>query len=271
MIEYKITLEELPSSDTNTTDVGTITQIDITPPDDTGWTLEYSFKGNYNIFHVWKKGGIKFDGGFQNYCTSVGDDITNNLVGEGANLVLTTSAGQPTSTLTFEFIPEYSYIYGGIFAWDNASVGDTATLEIIGKATTLVTSGTLTLDVDSATNKVYYVGTGGTYAFGGNPTLVPNKTNTGYWDYNPNATNPLTPNTTNTGEYDIYNTDIVVANFLNKIALYPFANNSVELNTDNAWKVEPGYEFRLVLNNASNTAWTVSLTFFMIKSFTSNY
>ena len=71
----------------------------------------------------------------------------------------------------------------------------------------------------------------------GIPTLVDNKTLTGWWDF---TNDQLVPNIEQKGSFDIYTVDVTVARLLNDLDLMPKASGENCIKADNAWKVFPG-------------------------------
>jgi len=264
-IKRKITAQELPMVDTSPSYKNEAREFLIDAPDGSGWSLEHSFRGEYNIFHVWKKGDTNYDNDYENCWSSVADDIDNDVVGGGAKFTIDILSAESEKSIEGAFLPFETFIHGGSLFWEGDNSPKSVTLEVVGAPTDLV-SGT-TVDVDND-GKIFFVGqSNGNYDLGTNVCIIDNKTNSGHWDY---IDYQLLPNMNNEGKYDLYNKEIVVAKLINSFDLLPSSHGSKTIESGNAWKVLPHYKFRLrVHDNSSNCK--VSLMFHMIKRKTVSY
>ena len=254
-IKRIITAQEIPEVDTSPDLRTSDREIDAVQPDGIGWKLENSFRGEYNIFHVWKQGDINYDSGFENYWSSKSDDVANNVVGDGNKFSLSLTSSDSELSVEGEFIPYESYIYGGSIFWDGDSSNKTVTLEVIAKQTTLVSGDSITVD---GNNKIVPNETqSGTHDIDV-PTLVDNKTSTGWWDY---TDHQLVPNYSQEGTFDLYNVDKTVARLLNEIDLMPSEAGNNEIKSENAWRVFPGYKFKFIAKNPDSGTWKTTLVF----------
>lgn len=266
-IKRKITAQALPEVDTSPDLRDSNREFEALAPEGVGWKLENSFRGEYNIFHVWKKGDVNYDNGFENYWTSKGDDLSNGIVGDGTKFSISMTTGDTQKTVEGTFLPYESFIYGGTIFWEGSSNKKTVSLDVVASASS-IKSGT-TVTVDSNTNKVIPSSDNtGTNDIDGIPTLVDNKTLNGWWDF---TNDQLIPNIEQKGSFDIYTVDVTVARLLNDLDLMPKASGENCIKADNAWKVFPGYKFKLIANSIEDGDWDVSLVFHMIKRKTVSY
>lgn len=266
-IKRKITAQPIPDVDASPDYKDQDRVFDALAPEGVGWKLENSFRGEYNIFHVWKKGDINYDDGMENYWTSKGDDLINGTVGDGQKFSISMGTGETTKSVEGSFLPYESFIYGGTIFWEGDSNKKTVTLDVVATAASLTTGDSVI--VESGTNKVVPKSdNSGTNALDGIPTLVDSKTSTGWWDF---IDNELVPNFNMEGSFDIYTVDKTVARLLNDFDLMPKVSGESCIKADNAWKVFPGYKFKLIANNIEDGNWDVSLVFHMIKRKTVSY
>lgn len=266
-IKRKITAQEVPDVDVSPDYKNKSRIFDAASPDGVGWKLENSFRGEYNIFHVWKKGDVDYDDGLENYWTSKGDNLDNGTVGDGEKFSITMNTGDTTKSVEGSFLPYESFIYGGTICWEGSNNKKTVSLDVVATAANTTIGSTVT--IESGTNKVIPSPTNsGTHDIDGIPTLVDNKTLTGWWDF---IDNELVPNVNQSGKFDIYTVDKTVARLLNDFDLIPKSSGDNCIKSPNAWKVFPGYKFKLIANNITDGEWDLSLVFHMIKRKTVSY
>lgn len=266
-IKRKITAQPLPIVDTSPDYKDEDRVFDAVSPEGVGWKLENSFRGEYNLFHVWKQGDVTYDDGFENYWSSKGDDLINGTVGIGSKFYISMTTEDTTKSIEGAFLPYESYIYGGTVFWEGDNNKKTVSLDVVASASTLSSGSTVT--VESGTNKIIPSSDNtGTNSLGSTVTLVDNKEMTGWWDF---VDHQLQPNITQTGSFDLYTVDVTVARLLNDLDLMPKASGQNWIKAQNAWRVFPGYKFKLIANNIDNGNWDVSLVFHMIKRKTVSY
>ena len=264
-IKRIITAQEIPEVDTSPDLRNSDRELEAIAPNGIGWKLENSFRGEYNIFHVWKQGDVNYDSGFENYWSSKTDDVANNTIGDGSKFSLSLTTSDNEKTVEGKFIPYDSYIYGGTIFWEGDTSDKTVSLDVIAEATTLVSGDLVTVD---GNNKVVPSETQtGTHDID-TATLVDNKSLTGWWDY---TDHQLTPNYSQEGQFDLYNIDVTVARLLNEIDLMPATSGHNDIKSNNAWRVFPGYKFKFIAKNPDNGTWKTTLVFHMIKRQTVSY
>lgn len=264
-IKRIITAQELPEVDTSPDLNDSDRTFETAQPEGDGWKLENSFRGEYNIFHVWKKGDINYDSGFENYWSSKADDLTTGDIGTGTKFTLSLGSSDTEKSVEGKFIPYESYIYGGSVFWEGDSSEKSISLEVIAEASTLTSGDTVTVDGnDKIVPNDTQTGTHDVIS----ATLVDNKSHNGWWDY---INEQLVPNMAQEGKFDLYNTDKLVAVLLNEIDLIPSTSGQNDIKSDNAWRVFPGYKFKFVAKNPENGTWKTTLVFHMIKKKTVSY
>ena len=265
-IRRVITAQELPDVDTSPHNKNSNRTINAVVPEGNGWKLEHSFSGEYNLFHVWKQGDVTYDSGFENYWSSKADDLTTGDIGTGEKFCMDFESTDNELSVEGRFIPFDTFIYGGTVFWEGDTSSKTISLEVVAHATTLISGDTVT--IDTSTNKLIPSDpTTATHSFE-KPTLVDNKSKTGWWDF---INGQLIPNVNQEGKFDLYNIDITVARLLNHIDLMPSTGGQNYIKSDNAWRVFPGYKFKFIGFNPDGGTWRVSLMFHLIKRVTVNY
>lgn len=266
-IENRITFQPIPKVEQSGDYVNEDRDMGIPTPEGSGWRLAYSMRGEFNICHVWKKGGIQYDRGYENTWTSKGDDIINNKIGEGSIMVLSNEVGVAEKEVTFEFIPKDTYMFGGAISWEGAGTQDALTIDVIATATSVSTGGNLSVIV--VDDKIVPVDAGtGTHEITGMPTVVDNKSNTGYWNFDSGS---LVEAPNQDGNIDLYTVDKVVARLVNYLPTIPTTYYGHSISSENAWKILPGYKFKFRSHNVSNTEWSASMTLSMIRRKTVDY
>ena len=196
--------------------------------------------------------------------TGAADDVVNGILGAGEPFDLETTIDEPVVYKDFFFDPQFGeiYIHEAYLKWMDSSFGDSMTGYIIASPTQLQPFANLDLVLTPVIggNKISYSPSGpgtGTHGFAANPTLVPNISGTGDWNYD--ATNGLAPTFTKDGAYDMYDVVIPVQRFINRIQLHGTCPSYLELDSSDSASLPPGYGLRVQLNNVSNTAWHVHL------------
>ncbi|ASV44175.1 hypothetical protein PBI_SCTP2_160 [Salicola phage SCTP-2] len=265
-VQYKITLDNIPEADESYSYDNVTLEHTINRPEGLGWKLEYSVKGNYYIYHFWKKGSIIYDYGLQTYFTGKGDDITNQLIGDGSSLRIVTGTTQQDYTQDVEFIADQTYLFGGKASWSGTGSNDAISVHVVASATPVKTqsSGDVILNGDLIEP---VSDNSGTHVIDGVKAVVPNNNNSGWWDI---VDKTVVPNYNQEGIYDLYKIEKTISRLINHIYIDNNVDGYNELTNDNTWKVAPGHKFRLVAHNNSGNQWTVSFIMYMIRSKTSN-
>lgn len=267
-VKTKITMQQLPKADLapqffEESDKEFILQ----SPNGNGWQLQYSFLGNNVIYHVWKKGKPTFDFGYENYYTGKGDDIENEIIGAGQPMEIETVASEAESYIDVEFLPNDTYLQGGEAMWRDSQHGDAISIVVISKANILSTEGTdLYLSLDG--NRIKEDLQNPTHKFINPPVLVDNKSQQGYWDFDGSN---IIANNAGQGRFDILTIEKTVARLVNYVPVSPNSNGYVELETENAWKIQPGYKFRFIAHNNSGTQWKCNFFLHMFRESTIDY
>lgn len=266
-IENRITFQKLPKVEQSSNYDNESRESQIPYPDGSGWRLAYSIRGEFNICHVWKKGGIQYDRGYENTWTSKGDNISTNQIGQGQTMVITNEVDLPEKQVDIEFLPASTYMHGGAVSWQDASVQDSISVEVIALATDIIAGGNLSVTI--VDNKIVPTERGaGTHEIAGMPTVVDSKGNTGYWNFS-NGSLLEAPN--QDGNVDLYTVDMAVACLVNNLPTVPTTSYGQNIKSENAWKVLPGYKFRFKTHNVSNTTWTATLSLAMFRKQTIDY
>lgn len=200
---------------------------------------------------------------FYVYWTGSGDDVSGGILG-GADpsfFQMTTGTLTVSVDVKFDFSKGDFYIHEGHLLWDGAGVGDYFEAFVVAEASQLQTL--VNRDLIVTGDKIYYspLGPGtGTHGFAAAPSPVPNWDGTGGWDFDKD-TETLTPNMTNEGMWDLYTTEHDVARFINKIPMYSNSYGYETLDSDDTFRVFPGYFVRCTAHNVSDTNWVC--TFYM--------
>lgn len=187
-----------------------------------------------------------------------GDDLDTSLHGEGPSSFAMTVSGAYFEQ-DFKFITDGQvYLRGAAFGWENCVWGTEISAEMYADPTPLYTAASGNLLEVNAYHRIYMPmdgggsPIGGTYSFAGNPVVVPsvdaNLNPVGYWDFD-SATLSLTPNPTCSGAYDLYDIEVQVARFVQKIPLYGSNYTLKSLESDDVEYVPPGYFMRMRIWN----------------------
>lgn len=230
---------------------------DLKSPEGYGWRLEHSFLGHNVIYFVWKKGGIKFDGGLIHYWTGYGDDVTNGLYGGGQRLLINNTVGVNEQYIDVDFISRDTYLYGGTVTIDTNDFGNEITIEYYAKATTLTEDANGNVIIDNGMVKPSTNGTHTINDFG----LVPQEN--GDWDYD--DTNGLVSNVGN-GEYVLYTVDILLTRPINGLPITGLNGNEQSVIGGNGIELSYGGYFRIKTINHSNTDWNAYLYMHMCRN-----
>jgi len=198
--------------------------------------------------------------------TGVGDDAINHSIGGGNQTIIMVKAADVDKKLTLEFDndPPHGdvYIHEANIMWNNAGMGDSFSVNIHARGTQLQTivSKDLVLEPFGAGSFIKLAPGGpgtGTHGFAANPVLVKDAKFTGYWDYSTTA--GLTPNVGRTGGYNIFDVDLKVNTFINRIPLFGTSTSYTRIvSNDTAW-IPPGYYIEVCCHNASQTDWTMMM------------
>lgn len=180
-----------------------------------------------------------------------GDDLVSSLHGESdVHFGLTCSGSYKEAD--FKFLSDGKvYVRGAAFGWENCSWGVEISCEMFSDPTPLyIAASGNTYNVD-AYHRIYYTANGN-YSFAGNPipviALDANCNPVGYWDVSADGLS-MTPNTTQSGGYDLYDIEIQVARFVQKIPLYGTNYALKSLESDDVEYLPPGYFLRMKIWN----------------------
>lgn len=210
--------------------------------------------------------------GYTVYHTGAGDHIANNTYGNGDDVVLT----QATPTKTMQFLNHF-YAIGGRIVWESASLANYVDAWLVAPASQGWTNAAGDFDkvaLGGPYNKLKPVaaGTGAwnvdlAAKIGSTSILkstpVPSPGNTGWFDYN-SDTNVITPNLAQKGGYDLYDFDVNLFKFVNRIwgrkmdgaeSVYE-ATDVVGKLLYNTWKIK----FTLTTAEGTATKAGISLT-----------
>ncbi|NJO64944.1 MAG: hypothetical protein HC836_44580 [Richelia sp. RM2_1_2] len=193
---------------------------------------------------------------FNTHWTGAGDDVTNHVLGDGPMAFITNEVGVATKSVDVEFDPLFGkvFILHGYIGFDSAGGGDYISATAVARATVLQQFVDLDFVIDNHKVKIASGGPGtGTHGFGGTPTLVPNLTLTGHWNYS--DIHGLTPSLDQTGAYDIYDIEVEVDRLMNKIPVFGDNHVTMSLEASDHSELAPGYYIKVTTHNVSNTAW----------------
>jgi hypothetical protein len=184
-----------------------------------------------------------------------GDDLGSSLHGESDVQFAMTCTGTYAEA-DFKFISDgMVYMRGAAFGWENCAWGVEVSAEMYADYTPLYEAPSNNLFEVDAYRRIYMpneggVPTGGTYSFAGNPVPVPaldaNGLPCGHWDSDGLS---LTYNPTVSGAYDLYDVEVQVARFVQKIPMYGTNYTLKSLESDDVEYIPPGYFMRMRIWN----------------------
>lgn len=233
---------------------------DLETPPGHGWRLEHSFIGNNVIYFVWKKGGIKFDGGLVHYWTGYADDIVNETIGNGTRLVMDNVTGQSSTSIDANFIHADTYLYGGTITTDNGEFGNEIIIEYFANGTTLTEDATNgDVIIDNGLVKPSESGTHTIDTFG----LIPQEN--GDWNYNDE--NGLVANLGN-GKYILSTVDVLLTRPVNGIPITGLNGEEQTVIGGNGIQLLKGGYFKFTTVNHSDTNWKAYLYMHMCRNAT---
>lgn len=196
--------------------------------------------------------------GYNTHWAGAGDDPVNHVLGGGPLAQLSMIPGNATETLDIEFDPLFGriFILHGYVGYHGAGLGDSFSVTAVAKATPLQQFVDLDLELDGDKIRLAEGGPGtGTHGFGGIPTLVPNLISAGWWNYS--DIYGLTPSLDQTGTFDIYQVEVDVDRFMNRIPVYGDNHVTASLEAADYSELAPGYLLRIKAYNNSNTNWVL--------------
>lgn len=196
---------------------------------------------------------------YNTHWTGSGDDVVNHVLGGGEICMISCTTGNATVSKIIEFDSLFGnvFIYQGYIGFDNAGFGDYVNVSAWAKATPLQTMIDKDFELDG--NKVRLASGGpgtGTHGFAANPTLLPNYTCSGYWNYD-DENQQLLPSLDQSGCYDIYNIDIEADRFMNKLPVYGTNHVYTSLEANDYNQIPPGWFLKVEAHNQSDTNWKV--------------
>jgi hypothetical protein len=182
-----------------------------------------------------------------------GDDLGSSLHGESDVQFGLTCSGTYDEA-DFKFLSDGKvYMRGAAFGWENCAWGTEVSAEMYADITPLYTAASGNLFEVDPYYRIYMPmdqngPTGGTYSFAGNPVPVPaidaNGNPTGYWDISADGMS-LEYNPTVSGAYDLYDIEVQVARFVQKVPLYGTNYTLKSLESDDVEYIPPGYFMRM--------------------------
>lgn len=259
-VTNRVTMREFPSADQaieyyEESDKS----FDLETPPGFGWRLDHSFIGNNVIYFVWKKGGIKFDGGLVHYWTGYADDVSNETVGDGTRLVINNTAGQATSSINADFLYKDTYLYGGSISTDNNEFGNEIIIEYYASATTTTEDANGDVIIENGLVKPSENGTHIIDTYG----LIPQEN--GDWDHD--RDNGLVANS-GSGQYILSTTDVLLTRPVNGIPITGLNGNEQTVIGGNGIELLKGGYFKFTTVNHSDTEWKAYLYMHMCRNTT---
>jgi hypothetical protein len=180
-----------------------------------------------------------------------GDDLGSSLHGESdVSFALTCSGTYEEAD--FKFISDGQvYLRGAAFGWENCAWGVEVSAEMYADYTPLYTAPSNNLYGVDAYHRIY-VPASGVYSFAGNPVPVPatdaNGLPCGYWNVSADGMS-LEYSPTCSGSYDLYDVEVQVARFVQKIPTYGTNYALKSLESDDVEYIPPGYFMRMRIWN----------------------
>jgi len=164
------------------------------------------------------------EGTYLNF-TSCGDDLQNNLIGEGQNLSIDNSDGNKNTERIIEtsFLDNI-FLKDGIVFWQNADFGDTITLDIVLPANTPYLAEDNNGNAEKKSDGSYEI-----------------------------ITSSAVPDETWTGSYFLFNVDVTMFRFVNKFQLIGTNTYGLVLESSDTAEIPKELKFRFVLNTPSNS------------------
>ena len=200
------------------------------------------------------------------------DHVTNGI-GQGPKLKCVNVVGTAEQTLDFDFDLSSGdvYLHEAFISWygpSGADIGEGNIFEakIIASATQLQTAANLDYELDGDRVKYASGGSGtGTHGFAANPTLVPNRLCTGYWNYSVGT--GLLP-ASGDGKFDIYQTEQIYMTLTQEFQLNPHPTYEFHFSSGDTTRFQPGYFVRVKTYNNSNTDWTLIMNVGLFREVT---
>lgn len=158
------------------------------------------------------------------YFTGRGDDVENNSIGNGAQLIIDNSPGNTTSFIECSFT-EVVFLKDGIAFWEGAEFGDYVNMEIILPANTPMpaenTNGNAGVD---ANGNISYI------------------------------TASQTPDDTWTGDFFLFPFDYTVFRFVNNFPLNGTNYIGTILESSDSAQIDSIFKFRIIINSPTGNA-----------------
>ncbi len=186
--------------------------------------------------------------------TGAGDDMVNNLIGDGDLLQFNLVPGIPSQSIRAQFLPQHGrvWIHQGYIKFQDGGLGDYLEATVVAIATPIQTAAYLNLEI---VGEWLVPSANGTHGFAdpSKISLIPRTfSKDGYWDFD--GTN-LTPNLTGTGEYHISHIDQVIHRYVNKVPTRGICENYIPLTSHDTSEIPTNYCLELTAHNVSNTSW----------------
>jgi len=199
--------------------------------------------------------------------TGAGDDVVNDLIGDGDLLSFTMTSATPTVTKDIKFSTNFGevYIHEGYAKWHHdisvdAGLGDHMSAMVMAEASALQQVAALDYVVEDDWVKYSTGGPGtGTHGLAATPVLIPRTfSKDGDWDYDGVS---LTPNFTSTGGYKISSIMRTVHRYMNKIPMSGASGSYTRLTSSETAFLPPGYFIRIIAYNISLSDWNCAFMF----------
>jgi hypothetical protein len=180
-----------------------------------------------------------------------GDDLGSSLHGESEVQFAMTCTGTYVES-DFKFISDgMVYMRGACFGWESCSWGTEISAEMYADSTPLYEASSNNLYAVDLYHRIY-VPASGTYSFAGNPVPVQaidaNGLPCGYWNVSSDGLS-LEYSPTLSGSYDLYDIEVQVARFVQKVPLYGSNYTLKSLESDDVEYLPPGYFMRMKIWN----------------------
>jgi hypothetical protein len=180
-----------------------------------------------------------------------GDDLVSSLHGESDEGFSLTCSGAYTEA-DFKFLSDGQvYLRGASFGWENAAWGTEVSAEMYADVTPLYTAPSGNLYGVDMYHRIYMPASG-VYSFAGNPVPVPaldaNGLPSGYWNVSADGLS-LEYSSTCSGSYDLYDVEVQVARFVQRIPIYGNNYTLKSLESDDVEYAPPGYFMRMRMWN----------------------
>jgi hypothetical protein len=199
-----------------------------------------------------------------------GDDLASALHGESDVQFAITCSGAYAEA-DFYFITDGQvYMRGAAFGWENCAWGVEVSAEMYSSPTLLYAAESGNFLKVNEYHRIYYDVEDGEYSFADNPVPVPaldaNGNPVGYWDLSADGSS-LVPNPTISGAYDLYDVEVQVARFVQKIPMYGTNYTLKSLESDDIEYMPPGYFMRMCIWNPEQHYKLIDGTYQLVSNY----